>query len=858
MKEKKEYKLTFIINGDESKKDYKKIFDSIREQKITKEGTLQVLMLQKQKNEEKSILKHRGEVEITFCKDKEELISTAKGQYVCFSNGIDRWGAGALDLVCGYLDNNKNVGCAIANEKYTNRIGKKLKIKDPISIIDINENAEQVQKDLRLMVFRKKYLKEVPRLEALQNREELIFALKIIEEAKEYAVIPNAILWCKGKNKILPDARMIFDNCRELSKEINGEITKYTNHFMMAIIYELIAIQEDKNILQSAIKNIPDEIIAKSIAVDTETGFAWEVKQYAYVLKHGKAAQQQLRLNDEGQMFFGEELAYEIKENSLLQMKLLEISPEKETIVFEGFDKTSFIDSKAELFVRDERGELYPIQTSKYKMGDFIGCDGEIAKEGKRFYVEIPLHYGMTLEFVMKYSYTQEYLPCKFSKGNFIKLHPQYKHSYYVRKPFLIQIEESTIFVKKNTPLKHVVKEATYMAELSIKGNGLMACYRMLYWINKLFASKKPIWLINDRPHNAGDNGEVLFKYLMQSDLVKKYEIYFVISKKSPDYNRLTKIGPVLDYYSHKHKIKFLLSDKIISSIGNELPTNPFGGSRKMYYDLYKADFVYLRHGVSHNDQSGWLNKFRRNYKLINSSSKREYESLINGNYLYSKDQVVLCGLPRFDNLVSENKNKILFLPTWRKSIQGEKIADSEKRQYSVGFVESEFFKFYSRLINDERLHQTMREHNFTGDFYLHPVMSAQIRDFKSNEYIQVHSEIADYQKAFRESNIMVTDYSSVAFDFAYLKKPVVYAQFDIEKFYEEHSWDKGYFSYEDDAFGHVTHDYETTLKAIIDYIENKCVMEKEFVDRVDKFFAYTDRNNCKRIVDAILDTERE
>lgn len=46
----------------------------------------------------------------------------------------------------------------------------------------------------------------------------------------------------------------------------------------------------------------------------------------------------------------------------------------------------------------------------------------------------------------------------------------------------------------------------------------------------------------------------------------------------------------------------------------------------------------------------------------------------------------------------------------------------------------------------------------------------------------------------------MITDYSSVAFDFAYMKKSLVYAQFDREAFFEGQTYDEGYFNYETDG----------------------------------------------------------
>ena len=44
-------------------------------------------------------------------------------------------------------------------------------------------------------------------------------------------------------------------------------------------------------------------------------------------------------------------------------------------------------------------------------------------------------------------------------------------------------------------------------------------------------------------------------------------------------------------------------------------------------------------------------------------------------------------------------------------------------------------------------------------------------------------------------------DYSSIAFDFAYMKKPLIYYQFDQDKYYTNH-FAKGYFDCERDGFG--------------------------------------------------------
>lgn len=846
--------LTVIINSKAGYKNIKKFFESLKKQLLARNGDIQVIVVgdyldSKTEEKIKDIYKN---FEIEICTSKQDALKKINGQFVNFSNGIDLWNDGALDLLCDFLHKNKDIKCAIGKALLSRKkTGKRTHSKN--NIYDTLEEPQLVVDKLKNMVIHSELIDTVPDFFGAQDEESSLLALSVLLKIKKFVDIPDAIIWNREITVFTyEDKEKFIHRCMDMSNEICGSITDYAYQFMFASIYRGFIKGDSKEETVKCLKLIPDDIIG-SCNLNSKNGRLWEEKRYAYQLKNGDESIQTKTLDKDGRIYFGKSVSFDIRENSLFQIVILTVDSNSNTLVLEGYDRTNYIDQKAESYIKDELGNTYPLEIEDFKYDDLIGCEGEIIQKGRRFKVCIPLHFGMKINFMIKYSLTGDEYACKFSRGIFLKLHPHLVHAYYEKKPYIIQLEGNTIKILRDFIAKHFVKEILYLCELVSCRQTAQACYRMLYWLNKAFGSKKPIWIINDRPHNAGDNGEALFKYLMQSPLAETHNIYFMLSEKSPDFERVSKIGPVLKYYSRQHKLKFLQAEKIISSIGNELPTNPFGGSRKIYYDLYRADFIYLRHGVSHNDQSAWLNKFRRNYALINSTSKQEYESLLTGNYLYTDKEVVLCGLPRYDNLSNDSKNKILFLPTWRKNLQGEKTQDTEQRSYSDNFINSEFYSFYNRLINDERLLQVMKKHGFTGEFYLHPVMSEQAKDFKDNELIKVNARIADYQKEFKESNIMVTDYSSVAFDFAYLKKPVVYAQFDIDDFYKEHSWDKGYFSYERDAFGPTPHNYEDTVNAIIKYLENDCKMEENYINKVDKFFAYTDRNNCKRITEAIL-----
>ena len=97
----------------------------------------------------------------------------------------------------------------------------------------------------------------------------------------------------------------------------------------------------------------------------------------------------------------------------------------------------------------------------------------------------------------------------------------------------------------------------------------------------------------------------------------------------------------------------------------------------------------------------------------------------------------------------------------------------------------------------------------------------------------------------------------SVAFDFAYLRKPVLYFQFDQPDFFGE-QYGHGYYDYGKDGFGEVETELDAMAARMVEYIDNGCRMKPEYLKRVDGFFAFTDRNNCKRVYEAIVEADRE
>ena len=532
--------------------------------------------------------------------------------------------------------------------------------------------------------------------------------------------------------------------------------------------------------------------------------------------------------------------------------------------------------------VNGERFDVVPMENA-HRVETFLGDE---IYSGNSFYVDIPSDAIGTLEFLdktnkrvgivtkrqtgipdKKYGYRVDgdrvYVNQNESIGVYVKSRGailRFELRWMLRILVSLKLRESAkqlraiikSSLKSEISLDRIMKP--FINPLIMLGRNVRhVLVRLTYFMIKPFVAK-PIWVVSDRFIAAGDNGEAIFDYIINNG-VDDISVYFAIDRKSKDFDRLKdKYGKrVADSSSFKYRMLFLYSSKIISSHADDVVINPFGGDADYYYDLYKFDYVFLQHGVIRNDMSSWLNRFNKNIKLFIVSAQQEYDSLLEYNYYYPKENILLSGLPRYDLLESDPKNKLILAPTWRHGLAAPSDPVTGKRLYSDSFKDSEYFNFFNSLMNNVRVIEALKSAGMSGELYLHPALESQTKDFQSNDVFIVKDFPYDYRTAFREGSIMVTDYSSVLFDFAYLKKPVVYAQFDSEEFYAGQTiYVKGYMDDESDGFGPVVGNLEDAVEAIVKYIDNQCVVEKKYRDRVDNFFRWHDKQNRARIYRAI------
>lgn len=101
------------------------------------------------------------------------------------------------------------------------------------------------------------------------------------------------------------------------------------------------------------------------------------------------------------------------------------------------------------------------------------------------------------------------------------------------------------------------------------------------------------------------------------------------------------------------HKLLYLISDVTISSHAYEF----FSGYTDAVRDLlWGKKIVFIPHGITKEDISNYLNRYRQNFAGFITVSSMEKDSILNGSYGYSESQVWLTGHARYDYLYHAEK----------------------------------------------------------------------------------------------------------------------------------------------------------------------------------------------------------
>ena len=355
------------------------------------------------------------------------------------------------------------------------------------------------------------------------------------------------------------------------------------------------------------------------------------------------------------------------------------------------------------------------------------------------------------------------------------------------------------------------------------------------------------IWIYYDKSYKAGDNGEYAIKYAAtQDDGIEK--VYF-IEKDSKDGERLIKEGyKVVEPGSDEGAFYALFAEVIFMTHIPPFLKLGLNNDMLVYFrDLLSPKIIRMYHGYPITRSSSYT-QMGSNAAAVVIASNYERELYTNEDNCFKDEQIIPSGNPRYDDLIDESKNQILIAPTWRPALVG-KTALNGKTEYNPKFKESSFYQLYNKVLTDEKLLSAARRKGYKIKLFFHPKFEAQTVDFETTDVVEALSptEDMDYVTIMKQSNLMVTDFSSVQYDFAYMRKPVIYYHDPLLPY-----WRITNFDYENIGFGEICKSADELVDVLCGYIENDCKIKEEYKCRYESFFVQSDRQSGKRLYEAV------
>lgn len=371
------------------------------------------------------------------------------------------------------------------------------------------------------------------------------------------------------------------------------------------------------------------------------------------------------------------------------------------------------------------------------------------------------------------------------------------------------------------------------------------------------------ISLYSDRVDRADDNAEVLIQYADSHTISgKTLKNYFILDENSSDYKRLQSLGiNVVSFQSEKHLELFLIANYIISSQATDSEWVPFWHNSSLNFALSAGNQpqrIFLQHGITgQKNISTWIRRHEKNLSMFVTTTDEETEIITNPKNGYEYDTTIVkqLGFARHDRLIPPVKKKktftILVAPTTRHYL--EKYVDCDgSLDSTVSLYEFSFFKNWRAAI--KLLRNKLKNYdNVKFKFISHPLLRPfeQLFDLNKDEIIDANERYVDI---INSSDMIVSDFSSLVYEFAITNKPVVFFDFEDKA---AGQWDKKPKRSEKSTVGHVSTSPSMLSATIEKIILSNFKNEDTYTQRNSELFKYHDRNNSKRIFEEIYTVKK-
>ena len=365
---------------------------------------------------------------------------------------------------------------------------------------------------------------------------------------------------------------------------------------------------------------------------------------------------------------------------------------------------------------------------------------------------------------------------------------------------------------------------------MKLIGYMIFACF---FYIFRIFGCRNQKKVFCIATHDAGSTGNIgiMVEALKQKD--SGYSFIYI--------TRETKISNFIDFFIKK-PYHLATSEYVLMD-------NAFLPMSFLYFSK-KVKVVQLWHGT------GAIKKFGQSVnsgllKWLEYHVNRSITHLIVGSryikLMYHKafdisiDKIYITGLPRTDVFFSEEK-----IEEYKNNFYNNysKLTEKKIYMYAPTFRDKEIDNPKIRLDLDE-MYQYLGEEEVLL-LRLHPHVAKQFDEGMIVKYGDKIINVSDYSELNELlfiTDVLITDYSSIIFEYSILGRPMIFYCYDLAEFSQD---GRGF--YEDDYIGFVPGTVAVTTKEVIESLKDAPAKNQKALQFVEKGFDFTDGNSVQRL----------
>lgn len=230
--------------------------------------------------------------------------------------------------------------------------------------------------------------------------------------------------------------------------------------------------------------------------------------------------------------------------------------------------------------------------------------------------------------------------------------------------------------------------------------------------------------------------------------------------------------------------------------------------------------------------------KLKGKYRVVTSSLTEARHFIELGNY--PEEVLYITGLPKFDkNTLSSTADRIVIMPTWRPWEYNEARYD---------FTETKYYKMIERIIDaiPQKYHEKIT-------VLVHPLFLDAVRgkDYPLKQYISTESK---YDDILKETKVLITDYSSIAYDSFYRGSNVIFYWEEKDESLENYGENTKLMLNISNAFGDVCMNPQDLSNCIENNIKGG--QDPKYVENYREIVTYEDGKNTDRLIELMKKDE--